>query len=101
MPRRRKPPNPHRQLRDAARPYYDAMLAAQGGKCGICGRPATPGARRFNIDHDHKEMYVRGILCTRCNKWLWTFVDLGILEAATAYIARGPEWYANIVRENT
>src|SRR4051812_5301033 len=93
MPRRKKPPNPHRILRDNARPYYDAMLASQGGVCAICKRPPAPGARRFNIDHDHRAMYIRGILCTRCNKWLWAFVTIEILRATIEYLLRGPEWF--------
>ena len=31
---------------------YDAMLAAQGGVCAICGNP--PKTRRLDTDHDHK-----------------------------------------------
>lgn len=97
MPRRRKKPSPHKQLVNSARPDYDAMLAAQGGVCAICGRAPDPAAkRRFNIDHDHKQMYIRGILCTRCNKWLWTFVTEDVLVAALEYVRRGPEWYEGI-----
>jgi hypothetical protein len=99
MPRRRKP-SPHKQLVNRARPDYDAMLEAQGGVCAICGRVPTPGARRFPIDHDHRAMYIRGVLCTRCNKWLWSFVDPDILRSAIAYIERGPSWYDNIKKEN-
>lgn len=100
MPRRKRKPSPHKQLVNQARPLYDAMLAAQGGVCAICGREPTPGTRRFPIDHDHKQMYIRGVLCTRCNKWLWTFVDGDILEAALRYIDRGPEWFEQIKKEN-
>ena len=98
--RRRRKPSPHKQLVNKARPYYDAMLAAQGGVCAICGRVPTPGARRFPIDHDHKEMYIRGVLCTRCNKWLWTFVTIDILRKAIEYLARGPEWFERIKEES-
>lgn len=97
MPRRRKP-SPHKQLVNSARKHYEIMLAAQGNKCAICGRPPYP-ARRFCIDHDHRKMYIRGILCNRCNKWLWTFVTEEILLAALEYIRRGPEWYERIVNE--
>jgi len=41
---------------------YRALLAEQGGLCAICReRPAKA------IDHDHKTLKVRGLLCTQCN----------------------------------
>ena len=55
---------------------YDAMLAAQGGKCAICGT-TTPGGRftPFQIDHCHDSGKVRGLLCTNCNRALGYFGD--------------------------
>lgn len=98
MPRRKKPVSPHRAIVNKARPWYDKMLEAQGGVCAICKRP-PPATRRHCIDHDHRMMYIRGILCIRCNKWLWPFVTEEILLAALEYIRRGPEWYLDIVDE--
>lgn len=55
---------------------FTAMLAAQGGGCGICGT-TDPGRRsRFSIDHDHEHhpggygcpICIRGgVLCQPCN----------------------------------
>ena len=95
MPYRKRRPSKHRTLLDSARPYYDAMLEAQDGVCGICGREPYPN-RRFDIDHDHKEMYVRGLLCWRCNRWLWAFVTIDILRSAVKYLSRGPKWFERI-----
>lgn len=97
-PRRKRKPSPHKQLVNRARKNYDKMLEAQGNKCAICGREPYP-QRRMCIDHDHRRMYIRGILCNRCNKWLWTFVTEEILVAALEYIRRGPEWYERINSE--
>jgi Recombination endonuclease VII len=33
--------------------YYDALLAEQDGKCGVCGRPATDFTVSLNFDHFH------------------------------------------------
>lgn len=44
---------------------YDAMLAAQGGRCAICR--ARPKSKRLAVDHDHRTGEVRGLLCSRCN----------------------------------
>lgn len=61
---------------------YDALLAAQGGRCANPGcRTDSPGARGFHIDHDHSCCPVRdnrrqrscggcirGLLCAPCNR---------------------------------
>jgi hypothetical protein len=47
---------------------YDALLAAQGGKCALC-ESRRPGGRweRFAVDHCHQTGRVRGLLCYGCN----------------------------------
>lgn len=61
---------------------YDAMLAAQAGRCAICRRPAQMLSKRLAVDHDHDGGQIRGLLCGPCN------VVLGYLE--------NPEWMANV-----
>lgn len=51
---------------------YDRLLAAQDGKCAICGRKPT-GKKRLAVDHSHQTGAVRGLLCAgegRCNEGL-------------------------------
>lgn len=78
---------------------YDALLAAQGGVCGVCGSD-DPGKRGefFHVDHDHGccasnrscGQCVRGLLCGRCNPMLGFAKDsVETLEAAIAYLRRG------------
>ena len=51
---------------------YDALLAAQGVVCAICGQPETARhrgkVRALAVDHDHNTGQVRGLLCSACNK---------------------------------
>jgi len=98
MPYRKRRQSKHQVLLDEARPYYDAMLEAQSGVCAICGREPYP-TRRFDIDHDHTDMYIRGLLCWRCNRWLWAFVTIDILRKATTYLKRGPQWFERIKKD--
>jgi hypothetical protein len=69
----------HYKTRDAAsmrkRKYnlttegYNALVAAQEGKCAICGNPPVEGKELF-VDHNHLSNKVRGLLCHRCNQGL-------------------------------
>ena len=65
---------------------YDAMLAAQGGGCCICGRPPRDDIS-LHVDHDHSTGKVRGILCFCCNNALADFQeDAQLLQEAVAYL---------------
>ncbi len=50
---------------------YRAMRKKKAG-CWICGKTTRKDGKplRLNIDHDHKDGRVRGILCFQCNKYL-------------------------------
>ena len=62
---------------------FDRLVAEQGGRCAICGRPSPE-----HVDHDHMSGDVRGILCFNCNGGLGQFKDdLDALSAATTYLA--------------
>ncbi len=83
---------------------YDALLAAQGGVCAICGQDGTKRHARtgnavlMHVDHDHATGKVRGILCSACNTSLGLFHDDPVLlRAAAAYIERHREAQAPIV----
>ena len=71
---------------------YEALLAAQDGRCVICGSPPDPqGAKaqsRLHIDHDRKTGRVRGLLCGRCNPGIgYLRHDPALLRTAIEYLA--------------
>ncbi len=45
---------------------YLNRLEAQGGVCAGCHSP-NPRNREFNVDHDHRTGFPRGLLCDKCN----------------------------------
>lgn len=68
------------------RESFDAMVAAQGGCCYLCGDPLElDKPRRIHVDHDHSccgpkrqklcGSCVRGLSCEPCNKGIGTFGD--------------------------
>lgn len=49
---------------------YEALLAAQDGRCAVCRRTPDQAGRKpklLAVDHDHVTGQVRGLLCTNCN----------------------------------
>jgi hypothetical protein len=66
----------HRQL-------YADLFERQQGLCGIC----RTSMKRPVLDHCHKTMIVRGLLCSNCNIGLGQFKDnVELLVAAKNYI---------------
>ncbi len=71
---------------------YEAMMASQNGLCAICGKPETRlwkgKPTRLAVDHDHSPPHtIRGLLCSKCNHGIGSFLDSpALLEAAAAYL---------------
>lgn len=80
----------NRQLRvlyGVDRKWLRNTIKAQGGRCALCEctRPGGPGT--WNVDHDHKDLIIRGLLCSRCNRGLGYFDDDAvIIKAAAMYL---------------
>ena len=66
---------------------FDALLAAQGGRCAICGTDPA-GGKVWHVDHDHESGAVRGILCLGCNVGVGHFKDDPTLLRAAAHYLR-------------
>ena len=65
---------------------YEAMLAAQMGKCALCGR-TLDGSKQIDVDHCHATGKVRGILHSRCNRLIACAEDsIPKLKRAIAYL---------------
>lgn len=68
---------------------HAALIAAQDGKCRVCGVAFEPGRgeKSAHVDHDHKSGKVRGIICRECNLGIGHFRDdLALLEKAVVYL---------------
>lgn len=75
--------------------HYEALLDSQGGRCGLCRRPAPDGQKRLAVDHNHKccpgeascGKCIRGLLCPTCNQGLGLFQENGaIIMRAARYV---------------
>lgn len=99
MARRRTYPRKHRDFLTTVRPYYDRLLIYQDGKCAICGRLPSE-KRRFDLDHNHRDMFLRGLLCVRCNIGLSDWMTAEWCESAAVYLReRDQHWFTNLFSE--
>lgn len=74
---------------------FDAMEAAQQGKCYACGQVPTT---RLCVDHNHTTGQVRGLLCKGCNTALgMANENPATLQALAEYIRKfeEPNAYGN------
>ena len=71
---------------------YRRKLAAQGGRCAICGTSEpvefNDGRDVWAVDHNHATGVVRGILCQLCNTRLATLENSEFTAAASDYLRR-------------
>ncbi len=42
---------------------------AQNACCAICKRPESDFKNKLAVDHNHRTLKVRGLLCYQCNKF--------------------------------
>lgn len=68
---------------------YNAILAAQGGGCALCGKKQSTEKLRLAVDHDHETGNVRGILCHHCNRAIGALGDsVDGIQRALDYLKR-------------
>lgn len=67
---------------------YEDLMATS--KCEICGKEETRKSRKsLSIDHCHKTLRVRGVLCSRCNLGIgYLQDDPELLENAASYLRK-------------
>ena len=65
---------------------YTDMFEKQGKRCAIC-KKENNSKTPFPLDHCHKTLKVRGILCNQCNQGLGIFYDnIETLQSAIEYL---------------
>jgi hypothetical protein len=70
---------------------YEVMYKEQNGACAICFQPETLKNKnttyRLSVDHCHKTMKVRALLCRDCNQILGRFnEDINRFQSAIDYL---------------
>ena len=69
---------------------YNNLLEKQGGGCAICGKTKEQEGKYLAVDHDHKTLEVRGILCHYHNKYtVGRHRDADLLRRVADYLDNG------------
>ena len=66
---------------------YQQKLQQQSHVCAICKKQDK---RRLSVDHCHQTGSVRGLLCKKCNQFLWALEEPGWLQQAQQYLKLYP-----------
>lgn len=65
---------------------FRSKYRAQKGRCAICRKRSR---RRLSVDHNHRTLKRRGLLCDSCNLGLGKFLEsIRLLKRAVAYLKR-------------
>ena len=68
--------------------YKNFMLASQGFRCFICGKPLSWNDGDAVIDHDHQTGEIRAVICFGCNSRVGQHGD-NIVDIALGIKKRG------------
>jgi len=52
---------------------YNKILKSQNHNCALCKRPRSRFKRDFDVEHNHKTGFIRGLTCSYCNHRLMMF----------------------------
>lgn len=69
---------------------FIAFNYAQGGLCYFCSGVSYQNGNpmRLCMDHNHESGEPRGLLCQRCNQFLWFYEDPDRANAVERYLGR-------------
>lgn len=77
---------------------YNEMLVQQDNKCAICGKHKNKEKRALCVDHNHKTMHIRGILCNYCNGRLLRYLQdnknraIGLVKYLSVALENDKKW---------
>lgn len=76
---------------DLTKEEFEQLLVIQDRRCATCRRRFT-GLLVPQVDHDHRNGFVRGLLCARCNYDVLGHLgdDAGFYEAVANYLVQAP-----------
>jgi hypothetical protein len=71
------------------REQYIELYNKQDGKCFCCNKHEDELPKKLCLDHDHKTMKIRGLLCTACNNMIGNARDnIETLQRAIEYLKK-------------
>lgn len=72
---------------------YQQLLEKQNYCCAVCLKHQDSFKMKLAVDHDHKTMFIRGLLCNYCNRRvIGRHTDSNKFERAAAYLKQHTGW---------
>jgi hypothetical protein len=79
---------------------YSSLLKKQDYSCAVCKKPKSAEKKSLAVDHDHKTMQIRGLLCTFCNRRvIGRHRDPLLFFAAYEYLMGGTGWFVPVKKK--
>lgn len=73
---------------------YASLLEDQNGGCALCGKTPEQNKKNLAVDHDHKTMRIRGLLCSFCNhRVIGKHTNPELLRRMADYVEGGTDWF--------
>ena len=67
----------------------EAYFLAHHGLCDLCGKDVEANGKALAIDHCHETGYIRGMLCSNCNRGIGLLNDdYSLILKAARYVKR-------------
>ena len=68
---------------------YSELLESQNGGCAICGKTPAQEGKNLAVDHNHKNLSIRGLLCGWCNRhFIGHHTNPELFKNAYSYLSR-------------
>lgn len=73
---------------------YQELFDRQEGKCNVCEKHQDELKHRLAVDHNHKTLEIRGLLCQTCNhRVVGRYTDSAILRRAANHLDQTTGWF--------
>lgn len=81
---------------------YQVLHDSQEGRCAVCLKHQDELKLRLAVDHNHKTLEIRGLLCSTCNhRVVGRHTDAELLRRVADHLDKHTGWFVpkNIIKK--
>lgn len=73
---------------------YQQLFDKQEGRCAVCTKHQDELTVKLAVDHNHKTLEIRGLLCSTCNhRVVGRHTDAALVRRMADYLEQGTGWF--------